>query len=651
MRMKISGSLKKIFTTILAVQVLTTSIQLQAFARNHDLNSSQKTEFTISGIKGLDDLFAADAFVIYTEIQWDKAASQADSYAKMFGPFTSLLKKEEDAEMPKPIASFLEKYSSEFKRGRAIVAALTTKNNLPNLIAALELSSVEVAQECEKDLKILVKSLADKHVASKATKKTKKSSDEIFDDFFNPAFITIKRLNNLVLISEKDFNLADLRPNNATRLIDEPRMKSIRERFSNEAMFYFLDVTRLIETIPVWVEKFKKLSPPKSKHEQSRNSAEQDGIAIGRPGQPDLMNSILDILKNNLAAAFGASVGIKDDTYVAKTLVITKDNESASLSPLFPVPILGSPLVSDAVKGLPSDVTVAGIVSIDFSKSYDKVIDLLQSISKLMGGQPIAEPYIAKFEEENNLKIKDDLLSSLGNEVAFAMTIHDYSSLFDNLKDKNKKPDDLKDSLSLVLLLPVMNKIKIQELLTKYMSAKPAGSTQVVSEEKFGDTVITSSPDLSYGFVDNFLVIADKANLIRSIIEARSRGTGLSSNVDYQVALGAQASQPMLGHFYVSKDLVSNLAKRVSTSSGLKNKPEIKEALANASLEAKPMIYTISSDQLGAYHEVRLPKELFTLYFAYMVSIVERTKSEKAQTTPKTRNKQVRKRPSRRRVR
>jgi hypothetical protein len=70
-------------------------------------------------------------------------------------------------------------------------------------------------------------------------------------DVFAELEITAKREGNLVLFSEKPFDLAVLRRAGFPRFDSDDRMRAARDRFAKDGVVYFVDVAGMIEARPV----------------------------------------------------------------------------------------------------------------------------------------------------------------------------------------------------------------------------------------------------------------------------------------------------------------------------------------------------------------------------------------------------------------
>jgi hypothetical protein len=653
---------KRLVTSILILQLLINTTLAQSQISNNVEN--QQTNSSNEAINNLDELLGLGNYVIYTELKPSQFPAQATLYNQMAGLYESIMKKEK-LQIPEQVTSFFMKYASELRNGRVISGVLPTKKSLPLLLIGIQLSSPEVAQEFETDVKGLFQFFIEK-VASAQSKVNKKHPEgpDILE-FLKGLALHTKRVNNLIVMSNKEFSMADLRSQNSSTFLDEPGYKVARERLLNDGVFQYINVARLIESIPVWLEMLENLAP--SKKDEKDPSGEETSSSrkpLTELIPPALLDSIIGLLKNNLPTAVAASARLEGDFLTSKALLIVGENQSVSIHPFLPTPIYGTALSPLSSKIIPADAAFVSHLSIDYIKSYDKAIDLAQSIVKLFNsgqgnvdaGDPVGM-FIKEFESKENFKIRDELLASLGDELAFSFTIHDYPWLLKLPTLKKGRPTteaEFKNKISMALLLSIKDRRKFEEVLSKIINRLSPRKANLAPGEKETDTNIVNYADFSYGFIDDFFVLADKAKTIQAMVEARDNGNSLLNNQSYRSAMGQHISQPTLASFYASSDVMANLIKflRDSPVSTLTPKKQeiLRPLLASINdMKPEPFVSTASPDPLGAYYELKFPTNIYTLMLAYITTIEPNVSAKsQRQVTPK---RSAKKRPIRRRVR
>ncbi|MGH9930015.1 MAG: hypothetical protein ACREA9_12445, partial [Pyrinomonadaceae bacterium] len=131
--------------------------------------------------------------------------------------------------------------------------------------------------------------------------------------------------------------------------------------------------------------------------------------------------------------AVGAALVFEGDAYVVRTLIINSAENKGNAIPFLPRFVSGPAIVPESTNIFPADIDLFVSVSLDYPQIYD---EMLKAITK-PGGQygqyrgayktdaasddPPRESPFAAHEKKLGLKIKDDLLPLLGNELALAL--------------------------------------------------------------------------------------------------------------------------------------------------------------------------------------------------------------------------------------
>lgn len=601
----------------------------------------------------LDELLGAGSYAFYAEMRFAELSRQAQQNADLFAAFRSL-SEQSKLSMPPALLEFSRKYESEWQRedARLILGALALRGELPHLLGAVRLSSPEVAESFAADLKPLIASLKDELTksarqvtnSSRGTRRTRRNrptSPAPVPNFLANLNFAVERRGNLVVVSEKPFDFAKLRPAGAPAFVADERVRAARERFVQDGVVYFVDVAGLIEGVPQLIKMMDELTARSAKPAGAQSAA---GASLSSVIAPETLKMILNGLRDNFPSAMGAGVKFENGDYVAKALVMPRPGQEASLTPILPLPVMGPALRMRVPQMLPADVTLAASVSLDFQKSYDKALELYSIFTRLRAGATATgttpgdtaavEAQIAGLEDLLGLKIRDELLASVGHEVGFALKIKSYP-WEQTAPAAGKGPGsnlNLND-YQLALLLEVKDKDRVQGLLTKMLGGAAANRV----EEQLGDVTITSDGKSAYAFVGDFLVVSDRAEMIRRIVETQDKGAALAGDADYRASF---AGSEALTHVYVAKDLMRSLdvafRRSVETAQAKKGAAadgKLLALLADMRREPRPAAYLMTTEPAGVYHEARIPTGFYTLLVAY--ALAESEKTTGAATAPK----------------
>src|SRR6185295_13141368 len=118
------------------------------------------------------------------------------------------------------------------------------------------------------------------------------------------------------------------------------------------------------------------------------------------------------------------------ESYVVRALLINSPDLKGSPIPLIPHLITGPPLTQEAAAILPADSELVVTASLDYALMYDGLIKTLARQTELEhrgAAQPIkgstSESPFAAYEAKLGLKVREDLIPLLGNEIAATIPV------------------------------------------------------------------------------------------------------------------------------------------------------------------------------------------------------------------------------------
>ena len=349
---------------------------------------------------------------------------------------------------------------------------------------------------------------------------------------------------------------------------------------------------------------------------QERQAARPEAIAGFLYG---IMNGMFS--NNSFPEAVAIALTFESDSLAVRLLIInppgTKMGPIPFLSGLTTGLVSGPPQTSDAASYMPSDTDIFVTASLDLYPLYEMGLSLMSAQRERAAPPtsnekaPPAESAIAAIEKRLGFKIKEDLISTLGNEVAVGIPARYLSSnSLSEVTLNSRKPQP-----GPIFLISVRNREALESKLKPALEAVglKAPNEKGISE-KFGDTEINSYSFSSVAFTDNFLVIGSNAATVRQVLEARAKAQTLMTSRDFHPYMRWQPRETV-AQLYVSPAVLKDLFTKPKEVSDRYDE-ETKQFLTQFSFDPEPITYAATSDLAGALYEVRIPKNLLIRIFA-----------------------------------
>lgn len=497
----------------------------------------------------------------------------------------------------------------------------------------------------------------------------------------------MKQSGSLILISDTDFTFRSLRPRGSKLLEEDQNFTLARNRFASESLFLYVDLKSIEkeekERQKKWEEEEQKrieseaANPPKAEgppddveaeitkpkvEEQppppepepspspeptlgtgSDPQASSDATLSGGPQRGTdevgaMMISLYGALfggESKWPEAVSAALAFEGDAYVLRTLVVNGAENKGNAIPFVPQFISGPALVPESPNIFPADTDLFVSVSLDYPQIYEgmlKAIANAEEQSRKYRGQPVkggppAESPFAIYEKKLGIKIKDDLLPLLGNEMALALTQKVPSpspsptpTPTNPIAEKTtpeiseQKNTRAADSYP-VIAISVKDREAVARLIPKIIeSLGLKGANLVAQTEKRDGTELTSYGNIfSYAFVGDFLIVSPDAPATRHVVDAYLNHQTLSSDSHFRNFTRWQPRE-VLGQVYVAPGLAEKYTSAVLT--GAPGNDKMSEFLSRVNPVIDPLTYALSNDGQGPLHELHVPKTLLQLIIA-----------------------------------
>ena len=400
---------------------------------------------------------------------------------------------------------------------------------------------------------------------------------------------------------------------------------------------------------PPSVEPIPSGPPPitaQTTNAQTSSSATLSGPIAQRPEPMDFaFLSIYGLLfggQPRWPEAVGAAIAFEGDGYVVRTLIVNGPETKDNAIPFVPQFVTGPALVPASPNIFPADIDLFVAVSLDYNQIYQGMMKASAdaeeasrkfSAQRVSGPAPAAdarhESPFAIYEKKLGLKIEDDLLPLLGNEIALAMprktsnasTPSEMSPTAESpAAGASRQEKAVSPEPDPIIAISVKDKEGVKRLIPKIIEALGMkGANQFAQTEKRGETEITSYAGVfSYAFIGDFLVLSTDAAAARHVADFFLEHQTLSSDSHFRNSTRWQPRQ-VQGQVYVGPDLIERYYPLNGTP-GAPVSEKMREFLYQMNPVIDPVTYALSNDGMGPFHELHVPKSLLTLMTAAMAS-------------------------------
>jgi len=499
----------------------------------------------------------------------------------------------------------------------------------------------------------------------------------------------MKQTGSLVLISDTAFTFRNLRPRGSKALEEDQNFLLARNRFASESLFLYVDLKSIekaereqrekweeeaqkraeaeaaaapkieepatAETDPemseVPVEEQPMPSPEPSPYEQpTEMTAAVDPQATGTATlsagpQPAVdeapaFSSLYSMLlggESKWPEAVGAALVFEGDAYVVRTLIINSAENKGMAIPFLPQFVSGPAIAPESPNVFPADVDLFVSVSLDYPQIYDGMLKAFAGMEERqnkygrpyerLAGRPLESPF-AYYEKKLGLKIKDDLLPLLGNELALALPRKAKNATTETPTKPTVNPDSGEAAQQSstagpnagpnpLIAIAIKDREAVGRLIPKIIEGfgVKGASLLAQTEKREGTEIVSYAGVFSYAFVGDFLVLSPDPAETRHVVDAYLNHQTLSSDSHFRNYTHWQPRQ-VLGQVYVAPGLVEEYTVGSSRSGAALDKVNAFFSGVNPVID--PLTYSLSNDGLGPLHELHMPKNLLQVLVAEM---------------------------------
>ncbi|HYJ88503.1 MAG TPA: DUF3352 domain-containing protein [Pyrinomonadaceae bacterium] len=633
-----------------------------------------------------DTLLTEDSYRIYSEVRNVGQLVRSTGVNELLEPIIKL------SEPPKEFQTLLKwinSHADALATSRMLVASWPTKPNLPMVLIAVDFSTVDEARKFESALRRFMPKLMPKPSPSPVASPgsdvaTMPAMPAQTESVSNEPPYVIKQNGSLVLLTDKPLALRDLKPRGSKLLVEDPNFATARNRFSSESVFVYFDVKSINkqeeEQRKKWEAEDQKrreaeaANPPAPEMIQTPPSQPEpagEPSPANRPDEPVTVELVgpgtvpnpdgstggqltaqvagpMDTSFFSLSSlifggqakwpeAIAVAANFEDEGYVVRALMVNEAESRANAIPFIPQFVSGPAIVPAAANIMPADSELFVSVSLDYAQVYDGMVKAMAGnieIARRVQPQIVASTQpsspFAEYEKKLGLKVKDDILPLLGNEIALAIpkkkpqpaaTPTPAPALEPSSEDGPtmiRAPDQTP-----IIAISIKDKDAVRKLLPKIVdSMSVKGASLFAQTERRGETEITSYANIfAYAFIGDFLVLTPDAALTRHVVDSYLKNETLSADSHYKNSTRWQPRQ-VQGQVYAGRGVI-DLYNPFGSSAPVDERLLALMARLNPVID--PMTYSLTNEGVGSLHELHLPKNLLMLMIAGMTSQVSET--------------------------
>jgi hypothetical protein len=360
----------------------------------------------------------------------------------------------------------------------------------------------------------------------------------------------------------------------------------------------------------------------------------EEQIAVA--GMGNVMRSLWGGMPR-IPGAFALGVRLDGGALALRLAVENSPDGRINVLPFFPNFIAGPPVTAEAAEVAPADADIFFTTSLDWEQLYTSTLGTASlgplasySVAGAMMGEtggptaedtdvskpPTPDEAVAAIEKLFGFKFKEDLIPSLGNEVAFSMPLDANDlGLMPGRRRSRKKEEEKESEAGPVVIVTLKDAEKVQKILPRVLVALgvvPFGDRAAQTERREGFD-IHSSGGLSYTFINRFLVMGEDVKAVRHVVDSYAARRTLAATDSYRDSTGWQAPQKLVQAF-ISDALMRSTVEETKRRSGASTDPLVRTLLAQ--LEAPPEAASFETTNEGdaVVHEMRVPVSMLQAY-------------------------------------
>jgi hypothetical protein len=311
--------------------------------------------------------------------------------------------------------------------------------------------------------------------------------------------------------------------------------------------------------------------------------------------------------------AIALSGSLDGDNFVLRAMSASAPTESPAGLPGLFSSLLGATGSGQLVAAsfAPADSDVFIDLTIDWDKLYDAMGALLSMFagSAPQGGAGQSADLLGAIETQLGFSIKNDLIPTLGNEVALSF------SGFDSMMkpraaagkaSTTKPPKRSGASPRFLVMVALKDAAGFEKFFGRLFSGRMGSSSNPFEKTPYRNATIVHNKSFAYTVTDGFLLAGGSALEIRKLIDARLSGASLASRAEYRSVVPDSSQAGVKA--YIAPALISKLADSLLKGSSLNS--GLKPGAANPVRLQAPIGILVTRESGRMMTEVRMPASL-----------------------------------------
>lgn len=341
-----------------------------------------------------------------------------------------------------------------------------------------------------------------------------------------------------------------------------------------------------------------------------------------------------------IPGAVALGVGLGGGTLAVRVAVENPSDGTINIIPFLPNVISGAPITAETSEVAPSDADIFFTASLDWeqiytstlgtaslSPSYNMTGNMLGGSGSDSGGaasnekSPTPDETIALIEKVFRFKFREDLLPSLGNEVAISMPMDIFGgALVGSRRARDKKGDEKDSEPGFAVIVSLNNPEKIREIFPRVLAALSFAMPEAgggAREQREGYE-IRAAGGIVYVIINNFLVASTEVKSVRYVVDSFAARRTLAVSNSYRDSTSWQARQKIV-QLFVSEALMRGATEDTKNRSGTSTDPSVRALLAQLDVPPQPVSYEATNEGDVLVHEMRVPVSMLKAYATAML--------------------------------
>jgi hypothetical protein len=614
-----------------------------------------------------ETLLPADSYAIYGEVRGAGQLVRSATVTELLEPILKLAAPSKEF---KSIVKWLNAHSEQLMNSRLLLATASMNKIVPDTLVAVEFASPEEATKFVTPLNEFLPTIlpaptpsptpkndADKAAPSKAPAPSESAAPA-------PTF-HLQRLGSLVVITQKPWTMKQLKPAGSKLLAEDANFRTIRNRFSSEPVFVFIDLKALqrqddeqskrAEEERQRVEEQAKQAAAAVKQEEKPAQAPETGeltdeekaaataaviktIPVPSGSEPakdaptpdPIFESVSELGSSFFGGtpdwpdALGVSLSFEGESFDLRALLVSAPGAKSGILPFMPKLIPGPAVAPESPNIFPADTELLLTMSLDLPQVY-MAMSKAEPGSLKRNGDMVAvndagelermtktESPLETIEKRLKININNDLLPLLGSEIAIRLPTTGLAMVgpYPTMISGAESPTP---SNAIAVAIAVRDKEALRTLMPKLVDSLGfKGASSLAQTERREDTELVSYANLfSYAFIGNFIVFSSDPAAVRQIVDSYLKHETLSSDIHFKNFTRWQPRQ-LQGQIYISPSLMESF-KTMIQQPGTRMSDQTRAFLTRLSMTSQPITYALSNEGFGPLHEVHIPKNLVSM--------------------------------------